>query len=111
MVAFSNIVDMAWVNSSTLFALIGNKDPLKQSLFEFGIDIICSLVGQFIQQRNQAHLTPSIKQKVALPNTADVWNFHQRVKRGQGATFVLNSYKQILIRNPYLESNYFVIIG
>ena len=50
MVAFSYIVDMARVNSSTLFALNGNKDSLKQSSFEFGMDILCSLVGTFIQQ-------------------------------------------------------------
>ena len=50
LVAFSYVVDMARVNSSTLFALNGNKDPLKQSSFEFGMDIVCSLVGPFIQQ-------------------------------------------------------------
>ena len=52
MVAFSYIVDMGCVNSSTLFAVNGIEDPLKQSSFEFGIDIVCSLVGPFIQQRN-----------------------------------------------------------
>ena len=61
MITFSYIVDMARVNSSTLFALNGNKDLLKQSSFEFGMDIACSLVGPFIQERNQSHLAPSIK--------------------------------------------------
>ena len=52
MVAFSCIIDMACVNSSTLFALNVNNNPLKQSSFEFGMDIVCSLVGPFTQQRN-----------------------------------------------------------
>ena len=89
MITFSYIVDMARVNSSTLFALNGNKDLLKQSSFEFGMDIACSLVGPFIQERNQSHLAPSIKWKIAVvldmmqlpnpaaapPNRADVGNF------------------------------------
>ena len=66
MVAFSYTVDIARVNSSTLFCLNGNKDSLKQSSFEFGMDIVCSLVGPFIQQRNQSHLGPSIKRKIAV---------------------------------------------
>ena len=43
MVAFSYIVGMARVNSTTLFSLKRNKDPLKQNSFEFGVDIVCSL--------------------------------------------------------------------
>ena len=66
MVAFSYIVNKACMNSSTLFALNGIKDPLKQSSFEFAMGIVCRLVGSFIQQRNQSHLAPSIKRKIAL---------------------------------------------
>ena len=92
---FSYIVDLARVNSSTLFALSGNKDPLKQSSFEFGMDIVCSLVGLFIQQRNQSHLAPSIKRKIAVvldmmqlpnpttapPNRVDVGNFPSKSEK------------------------------
>ena len=95
MVAFSYIVDMAFWNSSTLLALHGNKDPLKQNSFEFGLDIVCSLAGPFIQQRSQSHLAPSIKQKVAvvldmmqLPNltvapanSADVGDFPSKSEK------------------------------
>ena len=70
------------------------------------MDIVCSLVDPFNQQRNQSHLAPSIKRKIdvvldmmqlpnpaaAPPNRADVGNFQ--------------SNQQIIIRNPYLESNY-----
>ena len=77
MIAFSYIVGMARVNSTTLFSLKRNKDPLKQNSFEFGMDIVYSLVGPFIQQRNQSHLAPSIKRNIAvvldmmqLPNPA-----------------------------------------
>ena len=37
--------------------------------------------------------------------------FQQRVKRGQDATCLLNSYQQIIIRNPYLEPNHFAKLG
>ena len=52
------------------------------------MDVVCSL-GSFIQQRNQSHLAPSIKRKIAvaldmmqlpnptaaMPNRVDVRNF------------------------------------
>ena len=66
MVAFSYIVDMTRMNSSTPFALNENRNLLKQNSFEFGTDVICCLVDPFIQQRNQSHLAPSIKQKIAV---------------------------------------------
>ena len=116
---------MTRVNSSTPFALNEKRNLLKQNTFEFGTDVICCLVDPFIQQRNQSHLAPSIKQKIAVVLIRCSFRvpplhhqrelmleiFQQRVKRGQDATCLLNSYQQIIIRNPYLEPNHFAKLG
>ena len=95
MVAFSYIVNMSRVNSSTPFALNEKRNLLKQNTFEFGTDVICCLVDPFIQQRNQSHLAPSIKQKIAVvldkmqlpspaaasPKRADVGNFSAKSEK------------------------------
>ena len=124
MVAFSYIVDMTCVNSPTLFALNGSKNHLQQSSLEFGTDLVCSLAGPFIQQRNQSHLAPSIKRKIAMildimqlpnpaaapPNRADVGDFPSKSEKRStcyNTQYTLNSYQKIVIRNPYLQSNYF----
>lgn len=66
MVAFAYILDMARVNSSTLFALNNKIDPLKQDSFDFGMSLVFGLVGPFVKQRDPANLKPGIKQKIAL---------------------------------------------
>ncbi|XP_057293812.1 uncharacterized protein LOC130622372 [Hydractinia symbiolongicarpus] len=66
MVAFAYILDMARVNSSTLFALNNKIDPLKQYSFDFGMSLVFGLVGPFVKQRDPANLKPGIKQKIAL---------------------------------------------
>ena len=66
MVAFSYILDTARVNASTLFALNKKTDPLKQNSFEFGMAIVFSLVGPYIQNRDQARLNPGIKENISI---------------------------------------------
>ena len=48
--------------------------------------------------------TPSLHHQIELMLEIS----HQRGNRGHDAICVLNSYQQLVIRNPYLESNYFV---
>ena len=118
---FLFIVDIVRVNSSTLFALNGKKVPLKQNSYEFSSDLVCSLFGPFIQQRNLSHLAPFVKRKIAVlldmmqlpnpaaapPNKADVEHFPSKSEKRSRCYVILNSYQQFGIRNPYLESNYF----
>ena len=92
---FLFIVDIVRVNSSTLFALNGKKVPLKQNSYEFSSDLVCSLFGPFIQQRNLSHLAPFIKRKIAVlldmmqlpnppaapPNKADVEHFPSKSEK------------------------------
>lgn len=66
MVAFAYILDMARVNSSTLYALNKELCPLKQNSFEYGMDVAFDLVKPFLQQRNQARLSPVVKTKIAI---------------------------------------------
>ena len=55
-VAFSYVLDMARVKSSTIQALSDGKDPLKQHSFKFGFDLMMELVKPFIDQRNMERL-------------------------------------------------------
>ena len=66
MFAFAYIIDMARVNSPTLYAMNQKKDPLKMNAFEFGMDVVFGLVASFLKQREQTRLSPIIKKKMAL---------------------------------------------
>lgn len=66
MVGFSYILDTARVNSGTLFALNNNLNPLRQDSFEFGMDIVYSLVTPFISQRNLFRVSRVVKKKVHM---------------------------------------------
>lgn len=66
MVAFSYILDMSRVNSSTIFALNNNNDPLKVNSFEFGVDLAMDLVKPLINNRKQQGLPKQIQNKIAL---------------------------------------------
>ena len=66
MVAFSYVLDMARVNSSTLFALNQKIYPLKQNSFEYEMEVDFELIKPFIIQRNQSRLSAVVKSKMTL---------------------------------------------
>ena len=92
---FLLIVDTVRINSPILFALNGKKVLLKQNSYEFSRNLVCSRFGPFIQQRNQSHLAPFIKRKIAVlldmiqlpnpaaapPNKADVEHFPSKSEK------------------------------
>lgn len=64
--AFCYVLDTARVNSSTIFALVGKKDPRKQNSLDFGWNLVMQLTKPFITQRNIHPLGSSIKNKIGI---------------------------------------------
>lgn len=64
--AFTYILDMARVNSSTIKYLNEGLDPLKQDSFSYTFDLVMQLVKPFIEQRNTSKLPWIVKNKIAL---------------------------------------------
>jgi hypothetical protein len=65
-VVFSYMVDMARVNSATIHALNGKKNPCKVDSFEYTFDLAMQLVKPFMEQRNVTTLQWQIKNKMEL---------------------------------------------
>ena len=61
---FSDVIDMAQVNSSTTFALQKKYDPCKQDSFEYCYTLLHQLVKPFIQSRSLNGLTILVRQKI-----------------------------------------------
>jgi hypothetical protein len=62
----TNMIDTARVNSSTIYALNKNVDPVKQKSFEDGFELAMQLVKPHIARRNQNCLLMVVKQKIQL---------------------------------------------
>ena len=60
------MLDIARVNSSTIFALNQGKDPIKEKSFEYTYQIVMELVEPTIDMWDQVFLTSKIKQKNSL---------------------------------------------
>jgi hypothetical protein len=90
-IAFAYMIDTARVNSSTIYALNKNVDPVKQKSFEYGFELVMQLVKPHIARRNQKFLPMAIKQKIQLiigdnsdndhPDTDDAPAFGESRKR------------------------------
>ena len=66
MVALAYMIDTARVNSSTIYALNKNIDPVKEKSFEYGFELVMQLVKPHIARRNQTCLPMVAKQKIRL---------------------------------------------
>ena len=55
------MLDIARVNSSTIFALNQGKDPIKEKSFEYTYQIVMELVEPTIDMWDQVFLTSKIK--------------------------------------------------
>ena len=60
------MLDIARVNSSTIFALNQGKDPIKEKSFEYTYQIVMELVEPTIDMWDKVFLTSKIKQKNSL---------------------------------------------
>jgi hypothetical protein len=65
-VALAYMIDTARVNSSTIYALNKNIDPVKQKYFEYGYEMVMQLVKPHIARRNQVCLPMVVKEKILL---------------------------------------------
>ena len=54
----NGLSDMSRVNSSTIYALNMNVDPVKQKSFEHGLELVMQLVKPHIAMRNQTKICP-----------------------------------------------------
>ena len=63
---FSYVIDMARVNSTTIFALQKKHDPCKQESFEYCYTFLYQLVKPFIQSRSSNGHTTFVRQKIEL---------------------------------------------
>ena len=76
---FSYVIDMARVNSSTIFALQKKYDPCKQDSFEYCYTLLYQLVKPFKQSGSLNDLTTLVRQKIELVIGKRQWEVEGKV--------------------------------